>query len=265
MQQSIALLTVLTLGLATPLQADWWDEGEKIRGEGAVEEVERDLGTMDAVELATTGTLYITQGDSAKLTVVAEANLHEYIQTDIKRGVLVIRTERGVSLRPRKAIEYHLTVPELTEITISSSGDAVATDWTADRLFINLESSGDMEWGAVSCPDLEIRLESSGDLYIDSWEGEMLRARLGSSGDLKIGAGKTVEQEIEISSSGDYYADKLESKTASVRTSSSGDARVRVSEHLHARTSSSGDIVYYGRPELDMRSSSSGDIVAGGR
>jgi hypothetical protein len=265
MRQSIALLTVLCLGLATPLQANWWDNGEKIRGDGPMEEVERDLGTMDAVELATIGTLHITQGDEIKLTVRAESNLHEYIQTDVRRGVLIIRSERGVNLRPRKAIEYHLTVPELTEVTLSSSGDAFAENWTADRLFINLEISGDMEWGAVSCPDLEIRLESSGDLYIDLWDGEMLRARLGSSGDLKICAGKTVEQEIEVRSSGDYYASRLESETASVRTSSSGDAQVRVSDYLHARTSSSGDIVYYGRPELDVRSSSSGDIVAGGR
>lgn len=256
---------VFSLTLAAPVQADWWDSREKVEGRGEVQRQTRDITEIDGVELATVGTMFIEQGEELNLTVEAEENLLEYIRTDVHRKTLVIRTQRDVSLRPHKSIQYHLTVPRLEEVTISSSGDVVVGDWTAERLLINIESSGDLDWGAITCPRLETHLESSGDLTIERWEGERLRAYLGSSGDLKIHSGAAKEQDIEISSSGDYNASDLETKTAKVHVSSSGDAKVRVSEYLYARTSSSGDIIYYGRPEVEARSSSSGDITPGGR
>jgi hypothetical protein len=259
--------TAALLCLAVPsiALADWWDTGKKIEGRGTVAEDTRDVSGFDAVDLGTMGTIFIEQGDAIKLTVQAEENLLEYIRTDVRSRTLVIRTENGVSLQPHEPIEYHLTVPTLEEVTISSSGDGVVGDFKTEYLQINIESSGDLDWGAIMCPRLDIRLESSGDLYIDRWDGEKLRAELSSSGDLKIRGGRAKEQEIDINSSGDYHAADLETESASVRTSSSGDAKVRVSDYLYARTSSSGDIVYYGRPEVNGRSTSSGDIIEGGR
>jgi len=258
-------IALLAWAVASPVKADWWDNQEGNEGQGDVQRQTRDISEIEGVELATIGTIFIEQGADLKLEVQAEENLLEYLQTDVRRKALVIRTERGVSLRPHTPIEYHLTVPDLSEVTISSSGDGVLGDWKADYLLINLESSGDLDCGAITCPRLDIRLESSGDLSIDRLDGDKLRADLSSSGDLKIGGGRTREQDIEISSSGDYHAANLASETATVRTSSSGDAKVRVSDYLHARTSSSGDIIYYGRPEVEGRSSSSGDITPGGR
>jgi hypothetical protein len=258
-------LALLALTLALPARADWWDNQERIDGEGSVQSESREISSIEAVELGTIGTLFIEQGPDLKLTVQAEENLLQYLRTDVRRKTLVIRTEHGVSLRPHKSIEYHLTVPQLEEVDLSSSGDAVMGDWKADRLIISLESSGDMDCGVLTCPRLDIQLESSGDLYIDEWEGEKIRASLGSSGDLKIGGGHAKEQDIEISSSGDYQAPDLQTETATVRVSSSGDAKVRVSDYLYARTSSSGDIIYYGRPKVDSDESSSGDVTRGER
>lgn len=261
----ICLVFALIAVMSVPASSGWWDDDDRIKGKGALQRETRSIDDVSRIELGTIGVLFIEVGDKMALEVEAQANLLEYIVTDVRRNRLEIFTERGYQLRPTKQIEYHLTVMNLDALIISSSGDVVVGDLTTAVLVIEVESSGDLEMAPLQCPDLEIYISSSGDVMIDRWDGRSLRAELSSSGDLEIGGGTTEEQDVELSSSGDYKARRLDSKTARVRVSSSGDALVRVSDELYARTSSSGDIIYYGNPEVDARSTSSGDIDRGGR
>ena len=256
-----SFMVVLIIGaFSTLAQANWWDHSERVTGTGKSIQETRQVDNFTEVELATQGTLFIEIGDEFKVVVEGQENLQEFIVLRVRRGTLEIYSEDNVWLRPTRSLKYHVTMPRLDEIILSSSGDAVIGDISADRFRITCESSGDLEIGNLVCDELNARLSSSGDVYIESWEGKMLSARLGSSGDLEIGRGSTDEQDIELESSGDYMAKNLESRTATVYSGSSGDAHIRVSEKLYARTSSSGDIKYIGHPEVDGRSSSSGDI-----
>jgi hypothetical protein len=261
MSGRISAVILASLCAATAAQADWWDYGEGIRGEGPVQEETRTVGKITAVELGTFGTLFIEQADSTSLSVTAQENLLEYIETDVRSGTLLIRTRSRINLRAEEPVEYHLTVPSLEDVILGSSGDVIMGPWNAERLYVSLESSGDLECDSLVCPELDVELESSGDLVLHYWQGESLRARLSSSGDVRINDGTAKDIDVDINSSGDFKADRLECARASVSTSSSGDASVRVSEYLRARTSSSGDIVYYGRPAVEGRASSSGEIV----
>jgi len=253
-----AFIVMLT---AAPVGASWFKNQSGIRGSGDLSEEDREVEGIHGVNLATIGTLYIEIGDDEALTIQAEDNLLEYIETDVRHGVLHIRTEDRVNLRPRKAVKYYLTVKSLDEITISSSGDISAPDLKADEFTIVISSSGDLEVGRLECNDLEIDVSSSGDTYIEELRAKSLDLSISSSGDVEIGDGEVDKQDVVISSSGDYNARFLQSNEARVRISSSGDASVRVRDFLDARTSSSGDINYYGDPgDVDRHESSSGDV-----
>lgn len=257
----LVLATMIVWLAAAPVRASWFDNQRGIRGSGDVVEEDRDVGRIHGVDLATIGTLYIEVGDEKALTIRAEDNLLKHIETEVRHGVLTIDTEDGVNLRPRKAIEYHLTVKSLDEITVSSSGDIKAPDLSADDFTIDISSSGNLEMGRLDCTDLEIEISSSGDTYIDDLRAKTIDLQISSSGDVEIGDGEVDQQTITISSSGDYIAKNLQSNEARVRISSSGDASVRVRDFLDAHTSSSGDINYYGNPkDVDDRESSSGDV-----
>jgi hypothetical protein len=256
------LFLAATVGIA---EASWFERGKRVRGSGDVVEVDRDVEGITGVELATIGTLYIEVGDEEALSLEGEDNLLEYIETDVHGGTLVIDTEEGVSLRPRKQLRYYLTVKSLEEIEISSSGDIEAGDFDAEDFSIDISSSGDLEIGTLNCTDLEIDMSSSGDVYIDELHAETLEADLSSSGDLEIGGGEVESQEISLSSSGDYNARDLASNDAEIDVTSSGDATVRVRDFLEATTSSSGDVYYYGNPEVDSSEESSGDVKRVGK
>jgi hypothetical protein len=261
----LVLVAIIVWLGAIPATASWFDNRSSVRGSGDVVEEDRDVEDIHGVELATIGTLYIEVGDEEALTIRGEDNLIEYIETDVRRGILTIDTERDVNLRTRKALKYFLTVKALDEIAISSSGDISAPDLSADNFTILISSSGDFEMGTLDCDDLEIEISSSGDVYIDELRAETIEVDISSSGDIEIGDGEVDRQQITISSSGDYNAKYLDSSEARVRINSSGDANVRVRDYLDARTNSSGDINYYGDPEdVDRSENSSGDVHRAG-
>jgi hypothetical protein len=238
-----------------------WSTAEKIRGSGRIVRVNRVVGDIDAVRLATIGTLHIEFGEREELIIEGEDNIIEHIETDVEHGTLKIANERRYNLRPTEPVDYYLTVEKLEGIALSSAGDAYAPDIEASRFWISVSSSGELETGRIATGQLEVSISSSGDVSIPYLESKSLEASLSSSGGLVIEGGTVVEQDIRLSSSGSYRARDLESDRADVRVSSSGSAYVLVTEDLNARMSSSGSVYYSGNPRVKQRTSSSGRLM----
>ena len=234
--------------------------GESVRGSGHMGEEIRDISGVSGVKLATLGKLYIELGQEEKLVIKAEDNLLEYLETDVRNGVLIIDTRKNINIRPRKKVSYYLTVKELESIKISSSGDIEAPDLKTNRLKFSVSSSGDLRTGNLDVKSLDVSISSSGDIFIPRLQANIIDVNITSSGDLDIDRGSVEKQDVSISSSGDYQARSLESREARVHISSSGDAYVRVEDYLYVRISSSGSVYYSGNPRLDQNTSSSGRV-----
>jgi len=261
--------------------AGWRDWGhDKIEGSGNVITQEREISSVDAVELATIGRMYIEIGNEEKLVIEAEDNVIEYFDVDVFGGRLTIDIKRDVNLRLNEPVRYYLTVKELTEVEVSSSGDIEVPDITADKFYVIVGSSGDIDMGNLTCTALDVRIKSSGDVTLrdvkaenteidinssgdvrlESLNGKFLVVDINSSGNVRIDGGVVEEQDVSISSSGDYRAKRLESKTAHVSSHSSGDAEVFATDYLKARLGSSGDVYYAGDPRVNEREGSSGRV-----
>jgi len=231
-----------------------------IRGSGRVVEEERPVSDITGVELATLGKLTIEVGQREELRIEAEDNVLQYIETEVRGGTLRIGTQPGVTLRNRRPVNYFLTMKELDEIAISSSGDIEAPDLEAERFSVTISSSGNLEMGDLDADTVEVRITSSGDVEMGDLSAERIAVDISSSGNLDIAGGEVVEQDIVITSSGNYRARGLDSAEAEVRLTSSGSATIRVRDYLQADLSSSGDARYIGTPTVDARTTSSGDV-----
>ena len=228
-------------------------------GSGRVVEEEREISNVTSVELATVGTLYVEFGEEESLTIEADDNILEYIETTVWNDKLTI-TMRGVNISIHRPIVYRLVVPTLERIELSSSGDAFVADLETGDFTVRLSSSGDLEMGALTAETVDLGLSSSGDAQFDDLYAGRLEAHLSSSGDVEIDGGRVDRQDVSLTSSGDYIARDMSSVEAYVSCSSSGDATIRVSDRLEARSSSSGDINYYGNPVVESHTTSSGDV-----
>jgi hypothetical protein len=260
-------LAVLALALSSLACGCGWIEvvalgfGTGVQGSGRLVEEVRPFSGVSGVELAAFGDLSIELGEREELRIQAEDNLFEYIGTEVHGGRLRIDTRDSISLRNRRPVTYHLTLKQLDQIIISSSGDVHAPDLKAERFSVTISSSGDLEMGELEADELKVMISSSGNMHMGDLYADRLEVVITSSGDLGIAGGQVQAQSVTITSSGEYQARDLESAEAEVRLSSNGSATIRVRDHLKASLTSSGDLRYLGHPEVELRTSASGDLV----
>lgn len=211
---------------------------ESVRGNHNVVKKERKLQSFKGVKVSSGIDVYLSQGSDEKVVVEADENLHEYITTEIRNGVLNVYTE--VSIRDAERKRVYVTMKEVNSIQTTSAGDVVGqTPVKTERLDLSASSAGNIDL-EVNADELNVNISSSGDVSLK---------------------GATRILDADLSSAGDLNAYDLESREADIRVSSAGDAEVNVLDKITARASSAGDITYAGNPKyVDAHSSSAGGI-----
>lgn len=235
-------LLILSLVLAGSVQAQWG--GKKIKGNGKMVTEERQVGEFEEVALSGWFNVELVDGKEGEITIRGEENLLEYLVTEVDKGVLQIKEEKGYNLKPsswKDGIRITVAVATISGVSLSGSGD--------------LESST-----ILVTDEFDASLSGSGDVNIEV-EADEVEARLSGSGDLEI-AGKTKSLEVRVSGSGDVDAADLEAKEVDVVVSGSADVQVYATDYLKARVSGSGDVTYKGNPKKrDTKVSGSGEVT----
>ena len=171
--------TALMMGLSSCLITGW-DQG--ISGNGHVVEESRDISGFTGVHVSSGIDVLLSQGDDFEVIVEADENLQDVIVTETSGRMLVVKTEH-VNIRNARSKKVHVTLPELTELKISSAGDLDGqTPFDCDDLMISISSAGDLTL-EVDAREIGIDISSSGDCRI-AGSCDKLDARLSSAGDL---------------------------------------------------------------------------------
>lgn len=231
----IVMILILAIGIT------FCTDGQMRRtvyGNNKVVKEKREAGQFTALRVSSGIDVYLTQGDRESIEVEADENLHEYILTDIRNGVLHVYTE--VNIREAEEKRVYVTMKDIESLSTSSAGDIIGqTPVKSDRLELSVSSAGDIKL-EIQVKEIKAGVSSSGDVTLTG-EADMLFANLSSAGDLN--------------------AYGLVAREADVSASSAGDADINVTEKLRARSSSAGDINYRGNPKyIDAHSSSAGSV-----
>jgi hypothetical protein len=212
---------------------------ETVYGNGNVVTEDREPGSFDKLKVSSGIDVFITQGDTESLKVIADENLLKYISTDIYNNTLIIETNAWI--RNAKSKEVHLVYKELREINISSAGDVEGTN-------------------RMKTDELDLDLSSAGDLTLDV-EATRINLDISSAGDARL-SGTVDELDADLSSAGDLNAYDLMARKARVSVSSAGSAKISATEEVNLSASSAGDIYYKGDPKtISTNKSSAGSII----
>jgi Putative auto-transporter adhesin, head GIN domain len=209
-----------------------------VYGNNKVVTKERNAENFTGVRVSTGIDVYLKQGNNETISVEADENLHEYILTEVRDGVLHVYTEVNIRKAERKRV--YVTMKEVNSVRTSSAGDVIGeTPIKCDKLELSASSAGNIKLD-VNAKEIEVDISSSGDITLTG-EADMLEADLSSAGDLN--------------------AYDLKVREADISASSAGNAEINVSEKITARASSAGDINYQGNPKyVDAHSSSAGGV-----
>ncbi len=212
---------------------------KSVHGNNKVTRQERKIGSFTGIKVSTGIDVYLKQGSgSGTLTVEADENLHEYILTEVKTGILHVYTEANI--RDAESKKVYLTMEEINSISASSAGDVIGES-------------------PVKTKNIRLSASSAGDIKLELY-AEKIELNISSSGDVTL-SGETDILDADLSSAGDLNAFNLKVREADINVSSAGDADINVTERLTARASSAGDINYRGNPQyIDAHSSSAGGV-----
>jgi hypothetical protein len=237
------ILTFVTLLFINISHAQWWGNGEKIKGNGKVTTITRTTSDYDGISCAGSFDYILVSGTEGKITIEGEENLLQYVVTEVKDNKLVIKTEKNINLKPslNKTIKVTIPFKDIDNVSLAGSGDLTNTD-------------------TIKATDLKVSLASSGDIVL-TVETNNVKGSLAGSGDLTL-KGNTNNLEANIAGSGDFHGFNLQANNTEVSVAGSGDAKVVSNESLKARVSGSGDIEYKGNPKTeDSKVAGSGSIT----
>jgi hypothetical protein len=216
-----------------------WFLGPSIKGNGDVKEQVRSVGEFDQIKVSRGMNVSITQGCPAKVVVIADSNLHDVIETEVRGGVLEITVKENI--RRAKEKKVMVTIDKLSGVEASSGSNA----WSQS---------------IITSENMKLHASSGGNLNMEI-NAKILKTDCSSGGNIKL-SGTAKEAELEASSGANLKAGALKADECIMRASSGGNISSTVMVKLDAKASSGGNIVYYGEPNTKNINSSSGGNIS---
>lgn len=230
-------ILALTLILFSSCERDFFDV---VKGHGPIVSENRYTQSWDEVALMIPADVYIVQGEDEGITIEAQDNVLDVIETEVRHGELKLKFEDGVVVKRFDPIKVYVTTNDISQITVSGSGNVYnESPLVTNELRVRISGSGNVDLHDIDTPLMDARISGSGKVYLD---------------------GFTADLYLQISGSGDIYAFDLLTETAEVSISGSGRTEVTVADYLDAQISGSGSIYYRGHPDIDSRISGSGGL-----
>ena len=196
-----------------------------ITGSGKVITEERDAEPFHSIEVSGSFKIYLSQDEEHSLTLEADDNLMQYVESSVRNGKLYLST-KGIGFRNLQLAAY-ITAPDLDQIK-ASGAVSIITEAPVDYPRLKIEASGaakmDLE---LYSQKTEIVMSGAGKAYL---------------------SGECEEAYFRISGAANLNADKFYCRLVDVRISGAGKAKVNVEDDLTAKISGAGDISYRGNP-----------------
>jgi hypothetical protein len=230
-----------------------------VTGSGTVDTETREVSNFDAISLENMGNVYITVGNTEKLTIEAEDNLLPLLTSEVENGTLKLGVVRGRNIDPTKPITYNITVKDLKDITLAGSGVINSAPLEADTMTVMLAGSGNIQLEGVTSTNFNVTIAGSGNINVDEVSTERIDAEINGSGDIRI-AGEAQRQTLSVNGSGSYLAGDLQTETMDIHINGSGSVTAWVREHLNVAVNGSGNVSYYGRPTINHTDNGSGTL-----
>lgn len=231
--QFIGIFIILTIVFSS-----CWFLGPSIKGNGNVKESVRQVDQFDKIKVNRGMNVYITQGSPAKVVVIADSNLHEVIETEVRGGVLEVTSKENIRWAKEKKVM--VTVEKLSGVETSSGANV----WSQSQIMSD---------------DLKLHASSGANMTMDV-NAKSLNAGCSSGANIKL-SGLAKEAELEASSGANLKGEPLKAEQCSMSASSGGNVSSTVNGKLDAKASSGGNVVYYGEPtSTNVNTSSGGNI-----
>lgn len=174
-----------------------------IEGSGNVVKESRDVAEFSEMKVSNNIEVDYTVGDEVALDVEADDNLMEILTTEVKGGVLVIKTEKNYE--SSDTIRVVVTGPSLEKLDVSGASQVKVSGQEADRFDVSASGASEVEIVGRSG---KVTAEASGasKVNFDGFDGETLTVEVSGASSVKGGEFVMISGELSGASQLDSKA-----------------------------------------------------------
>lgn len=201
---------------------------------------------FDAVSLGTSATVDVRVGPTWSMRATGPAEALAQLWVEREGQSLQLRARNGWRSGwngPARAVRIFITLPALSQASVSGSGRMTVDKVTGQHLRGAVSGSGSLALAAVSVESLDVAISGSGDV---------------------TAAGQTARLNVRNSGSGRLAAPNLRAGTAAVSVAGSGRVLARVNGPATVSISGSGSVDLGERARCSVRRAGSGRATCGG-
>jgi hypothetical protein len=228
-----------------------------MRPQGATVTQTIPLENFHGVELAIASDVTIHKGEIQEVKITGAQNIIDNIERNVNGGIWKIRFDECV--RNEGDLSIDITIPELSQASISGSGNITTTDTFSgrDQFVATIAGSGSI-YALCNATNVDVAIAGSGDIHLYS-QATRVDADIAGSGDIFLN-GACTSIDAGISGSGSILAFEMPCDDASVDISGSGNCELTVANSLDVKISGSGNVLYKGNPTVDVQLTGSGTV-----
>ncbi len=194
--------------------------GNGKKGNGKLSSEKRIISNFDAIKVSGSVDVIYQKSSIAELSVEADSNLFDNIETIVKGQTLYVNSKGGFSTNNKITIKC--SSPSIEHVKISGSGDVVLQDIEEPELILQISGSGDIEVDGV-CEDLTASVAGCGDIDAEELIAQHVVVNVAGSGDAVVTAKQSVR--ASVSGSGDI---KVKGKPLQKQISERGSGSVKI-------------------------------------
>lgn len=208
-----------------------------VDGNGKLKTEERSVPAFTGIEVQGGTKAEVRMGKERKVTLTTDENLLPYLKTEVRDGVLVVRSTEHIN--PKRDVRLVVVTPELN----------------------HLGASGGVELDAEVAASDSFSVEGSGgaDLRIRGVDTKKLNTELSGGVDARL-EGRADEARYELSGGVNLDCTRLEAKVAKLDASGGVKARLAVSERIEGDASGGVTVKVKGRPAMHVDTSGAASV-----
>lgn len=201
------------------------DSSSAIEGNGEIRELTRTVGTFRELEIVGEYELQLQEGTAPRVIIEADANLLDYIETEVSGKTLKIRNTEEIE--GSDGVKLTVVYPELRRLEVGGAAKVSNA-------------------GKLKAKNLEIVVAGATMLELNMDVKELF-LKLSGAGLVTL-SGDAREQEVEMSGAGSLNAYELHTKRTDIELSGVGSAKVYATDELNAEVNGIGNIQFRGNP-----------------
>ena len=139
---------------------------KKVNGNGNVTTVEHEVGSFDELRLKGIFNVFLHHGSSESVKVVADENLHRYVDIENDGGILEIDNKPRINIGKKNKMEIHITFSNVKKMKLGGVGNIqTGNALKMDKLDLIISSVGNVEL-ELECNDLFAEMNSVGNVSL---------------------------------------------------------------------------------------------------